>query len=372
MDKIGIITLNGYFNYGNRLQNYALQEVINTFGYDCETILNNTFINKNDFQNKSKINKFLNSTLNEKIKMLNNKINREKIRNLNEKRIAIFKDFSKKYIKETNFSISVNNIPENLSEKYKYFISGSDQVWNPNDCMVSEVNFLTFAPKEKRLTYAPSFGVSQISNKYINDYKLWLSNMENLSVREEAGASIIKELTGKDSTVVLDPTMLINKEQWIHISKKHIYKPKKEYLLTYFLGGISKEYKNKIKEISKKHNLEVVNLANEKYMKYFLTGPSEFIDYINSAKLFVTDSFHGCVFSLLLQTPFIVCDRNGHSNLEKMSSRIDTFVQKFKLESRKFCNISDNELFNINYENANEILKIERDKSWNYLKSIIK
>ncbi|HHD2769994.1 TPA: polysaccharide pyruvyl transferase family protein, partial [Clostridium perfringens] len=257
-------------------------------------------------------------------------------------------------------------------KKYKYFISGSDQVWNPNDKTVTEYNFLTFAPKEKRLTYAPSFGVSKIPEKFKEDYKKWLSDIENISVREEAGAKIIKELTGKNAKIVVDPTMLLDKKKWLSIAKEDKNKPQKEYLLTYFLGGIPKEYQKNIKYFSKKYNLEVVNLANIKYEKYYCNGPSEFIDYINSAKLFMTDSFHGCVFSLLMETPFIVCDRKGHSKSENMSSRIDTFVKKFKLESRKFENIKENELFNNDYTNSKTILEKEREKAWNYLNSIIK
>ena len=372
MNKIGIITLNGYFNYGNRLQNYALQDVIENFGFECETLINSTNLSGQETTiAKSSIQIFMEKSLKEKIEMINYKLNKRKINEYSDKRQNIFINFSKKYIKETNFNISINNIPPNLEEKYKYFISGSDQVWNPNDPAVSEINFMTFAPINKRLTYAPSFGVSKIPQQYKEDYKSWLEGIDNISVREQEGAKIIKDLTGKDALVVVDPTMLLTKEQWLSISKKHDNKPNKKYLLTYFLGGISKEVNKKVKKIAKQNNLKVVNLATLKDKKYYATGPSEFIDYINDASLFMTDSFHGCVFSVLLETPFVVCDRLGHTKEQNMSSRIETFLEKFQLQSRTFDRVTDEILFEKNYIEANEILEIERKISWDYLKEIL-
>ena len=372
MNKVGIVTLNGYFNYGNRLQNYALQEVIEKLGFDCETIINKTNLQKQKSSvKKNSIDVFLEKNLKEKIDMINYKINKNKIKECNANRYDIFVRFSKKYINETPFNISTNYIPKDLKNRYKYFMSGSDQVWNPNDSMVSEINFMTFAPKYKRLTYAPSFGVSKIPQQYKEDYKNWLDGIENISVREQEGAKIIKDLTGKDAIVVVDPTMLLTKEQWMSIAKKHENKPKKKYLLTYFLGGISKEVNKKIKKIAKQNNLQVVNLATLKDKKYYATGPSEFIDYINDASLFMTDSFHGCVFSVLLETPFIVCERLGHTKEQNMSSRIETFLEKFQLQSRKFDRVTDEILFEKNYIEANEILEIERKKSCHYLEGVL-
>lgn len=372
MNKVGILTLNGYFNYGNRLQNYALQEVIEKLGLHCETIINKTNLQKQKSSvMKSGIEIFLEKSLKEKIDMINYKVRKNRIKKCNENRYDIFSEFSKEYINETSFSISINDIPKDLENRYGYFISGSDQVWNPNDSAVSEINFMTFAPKCKRLTYAPSFGISKIPQQYKEDYKNWLEGIENISVREQEGAKIIKDLTGKDAIVVVDPTMLLTKEQWLSISKKHDNKPNKKYLLTYFLGGISKDVNKKIKKIAKQNNLKVVNLATLKDKKYYATGPSEFIDYINDASLFMTDSFHGCVFSVLLETPFVVCDRLGHTKEQNMSSRIETFLEKFQLQSRKLDRVTDEVLFEKNYIEANEILEIERKRSWDYLKEIL-
>lgn len=369
MDKVGIITLNGYFNYGNRLQNYALQEFIKMNGYECETIINKTWVSKSylleDKQNK--ILNLLQKKPSELIDMLAYKINKNKINNAYSERTKIFKEFSQKYINETKFSIQIGNIDSNLEKRYKYLVAGSDQVWNPYDAKVSEVSFLTFAPNHKRISYAPSFGVYNIPDEEKQNYKKWLSQMKYISVREDAGTEIVKDLTGRDVPVVIDPTMILTKEQWLSISEESKEKPTKKYILTYLLGGGNKEHKKKIKEISKKYDLEIVNLGDIKDLEHYITGPSEFIDYINDASVFFTDSFHGCVFSMLLDTPFVVCTRVGQDSKTSMESRIDTFLDKFELQDRRYSNLENIEIFKCDYTRSNELLEIERKKAWDYL-----
>ncbi|MDA3733168.1 polysaccharide pyruvyl transferase family protein [Niameybacter massiliensis] len=377
MKKAAIITLNGYNNYGNRLQNYALQEVINRLGYTTDTIINGTHVIKNHEKTKLgyKIKEFIKKPVSKKIYLVNHMlyllVNKREITEMNSIRVSIFKDFTNKYISETSYSIDDNNLPENQINSYDFFVTGSDQVWNPFDAAAGNVTFLDFAPIEKRIAYAPSFGVSTIPEVYIDHYKTWLSKMNKISVREEQGARIIRDLTGREVQVVLDPTMLLTKDDWLAIAQKAPNKPKEDYILTYFLGEVSKDLKRMIDEISKEKHLKIVNLANLRDKEHYATGPSEFIDYINSAKLFMTDSFHGCVFSLLLETPLVICERNGQKQVESMNSRIDTFVNKFNLEDRKLDKIVKEKIFDNNYKEAKLLLEVERKKSLEYLSEAV-
>ncbi len=370
MRKVAIITLRGYFNYGNRLQNYALQESLKSLGFYVETIKNNT---KNIIGKNNKIKKL--SRLKNKspkliCKILNKKIATYLNRKIIDERIKVFRKFTLDYIKETNFMILDDNIIDMLSDRYDYFVTGSDQVWNPDYLYGTSINFLTFAPKHKRIAYAPSFGVSEIKPEYKEKYKEWISEIPWLSVREDDGARIIKELTGRDAPVLVDPTLLLTKEKWLSIAKEAKNKPKGNYLLTYFLGGIPPKYKKQIKKIAKVNNLEVINLADIRDKETYRTGPSEFIDYINSCSVFCTDSFHGAVFSILFEKPFIVYERMG-STLS-MFSRIETLLKKFKLESRKAENIKSNEdVFNIDFSHVPAILEAERKKSYDFLKEAL-
>jgi len=377
MKKVGILTLNGYFNYGNRLQNYALQEVIKCLGFDVETI--KVSLEKNvDIKNNFKIDKLKrikSLCFKEFICKLSYRVwrimhNKRIINSINQ-REELFKEFTKNFIVETNYTISDNKIPDDINSKYDFFITGSDQVWNPNYNYGSPIYFLTFASKHKRIAYAPSFGVSEIEPEFVDNYKEWLSEMNKLSVREDDGARIIKALTGRDTPVLVDPTLLLTKEKWLSIAKKAKNKPKQNYLLTYFLGVMTEKYKKQIKNVAKINKLKIINLGNIRDWKTYIIDPNEFIDYIDSCSVFCTDSFHGVVFSILLEKPFIVYKRRGNSF--SMYSRIDTLLKKFDLESREAENIMTNEdVFNIDFSHVQLILEQERKKAFEYLKEALK
>jgi exopolysaccharide biosynthesis predicted pyruvyltransferase EpsI len=378
MKKIAIITLNGYSNYGNRLQNYAVQEVLKSFEFYSETlIVNDKSIKQktNTSSFKTKVNKLSKKPikdLSHQIKTnLWNKVHKNEIRKSKQERIEIFKKFTNNYINETEFSISDNDIDRALVDQYEYFIVGSDQVWNPAYISGSSLYFLTFAPKAKRISLSASFGVSTIASEYTEKYKEWISGIHKLSVREDDGAKIIKELTGRDSSVLVDPTFLLTKNKWLSIARAAKNKPKEKYLLTYFLGGISDKDEKKIKILAKSNQLKVINLNRISETETYKTGPNEFIDYINSCTLFCTDSFHGTVFSILMEKPFVVYKRR--SNSLSMFSRVNTLLDKFDLNSRKSENVSfeNNDVFNIDFSHTPPIIESEREKALNFLKDAL-
>lgn len=358
--KVGILTLNGYVNYGNRLQNYALQQVLISLGFEVETIRVNR-------SNKPEISERLKSisNLHDLLEKIKNRLNYYLQKNVRHSRERIFREFSHKHLNETKNIISNDCEARALNSFFDYFVTGSDQVWNPNNLHGTSFFFLTFADKDKKIAYAPSFGVSEIENKDKINYKKWLLNMDKLSVREEAGAKIIKELIGKDVPVLVDPTLLLTKKDWLKISKEAKNKPQNKYLLTYFLGGIPCEYQNQVDIIAKQNNFDIINLGDIKDKDTYITGPSEFIDYINNCSVFCTDSFHGVVFSIILEKPFIVYERIGTTS---MYSRINTLLDKFDLNFRKAENVSSMDLFHIGFLQLKAKLEFERKKSFDYLK----
>lgn len=362
MRKIGIVTLNGYYNYGNRLQNYALQEILKKEGFRVETVWidNIRLIN----QNKSVVGKII-QTIKRPIviiKKVNYELFLKKDFLIRKNR---FKEFSNKHILETDYTITERNLPMDKLNEFDYFVTGSDQVWNPHFTKGSPLYFLTFAPKEKRIAYAPSFAITEIPERYESDFEKWLTEMDTLSVREEAGSKIIKELTGRKSEVVADPTLLLTKEDWLEIAKPPKNKPEESYLLTYYLGDIPTETKELISYCENELDLKVVNLANNKDKEYYLTDPAEFLDLINSAKLFITDSFHAAVFSILFETPFIVTDRAG--SLPSMNSRITTLLSTFNLEHRHINQINKETILDVDFSHVPEKLDKERQKAALYL-----
>lgn len=372
MKKIGILTITDYVNYGNRLQNYASQELLKSLGFEVESIVN-VPIQEIETGLAFTISRIKNALKLSPITLITKVIEKYKVRKNLPKYIAgqkakekSFREFSEKYMHETNFIVSRNNIPVDLGDRYDYVVVGSDQIWNPNIRYGSPVDFLTFVPKNKRIALAPSFGVSSIPEKYVTRYAEWISEMTYLSVREQAGANIIKKLTGKDAEVHVDPTLMLTKEQWLSIAQIGKEKPVEKYLLTYFIGAVSKNRKQFLKELAAKNNLKIVQMASLDDIKRYDASPGEFIDYINSSSIVCTDSFHAVIFSMQLEKPFVVLDREGKSAI--MSSRIDTLLSKFKFESRKLKNIQNTgDYFKIDFSHVPDILTMERKKVLDYL-----
>jgi len=372
LKKIGIVTLTNYFNYGNRLQNYALEEILKRYSKEVETLVIPN-ITTNSHGTKHYVKKLFSQPLSKTAKAFANKIRGKTKKFLNKdilrEREYRFKEFSQNYIKERHFN-SLYEINE-ISDEFDYIVTGSDQVWNPNFIKNREqYYFLQFVEKEKRIAYAPSFGISEIPEEIRQKYKEWLSSIPYISVREKEGAKIIKELTGRDVPILVDPTLLLNKEEWLKIAKEHKNKPKSKYLISYFWGKIPKERKALIKRIAKKYNLQIVNIASLSDKKTYTADPSEFIDYINSASLVLTDSYHGSIFSILMGTPFFVFERIGGPS---MYSRIRTLLEITKLKNREEKDIDLNKnLLEMDFSHVQNILNEERKKSFDFLKKAMR
>lgn len=363
--KIGIVTLLGYFNYGNRLQNFALQETIKKMGFEVESLRftdQEGFLSgSKDTNEKQKLQKLKGKTIIEILitikKYIFNQYNTSKHKNTNRERTRVFKKFTQDFINEIDY-------PGNES-KYDYFVAGSDQVWNPNYIINKPQFLLKFASPEKRISYAASFGISELPSNVSEVFKSELQLFKNISVREDDGKKIIKDLIDYSPEVLVDPTMLLSKEEWLAISSKAINRPDEEYILTYFLGKPPYDARIEIEKLVKEKNLKVINLGDIDEKETFETGPSEFVDYVNNASTFFTDSFHGVVFSILLETPFVVYKREAAG--KSMYSRIETILSKFDLKNREAIGFTDS-YFEVDFTNSKRILQEEYSKSITFLK----
>lgn len=356
MKKASIVTLNGYFNYGNRLQNYALQEALKKYNLDVSTLRITRTPKK--------------ETIKPILRNIRDNMKDSNKFKLEKKRNEIFSEFSRNYINEQNEEYFLNDDFTFMNNQVDYFVAGSDQVWNPNMNKLSSKYFLEFADKEKSIAYAPSIGVGELSPDASEKYSKWIDGIKYLSVREHEGAELIDELTGRHAEVLVDPTMLLSREEWLQIAKPAKNKPDKKFILTYFLGGIPKEHQEEIYNLSKEHSMPIINLGDISEEETYKTGPSEFVDYINSSSIFFTDSFHGVVFSILLDTPFVVYERVTAT--ATMYSRIETILDKFDLRDREVKNIAFNEdIFSIDYSHTVPALAKEREKADTFLKNAL-
>lgn len=359
MMKIGIITITEGENLGNRLQNYAVQEYIKK---EKNAVVETIHNYRNEKILKYKINK-IKRNIKIYIKII---IGYKRKENYNLiKRIKNFNKFNKKNVQFSKYSISNSEINTKINKYYDYFICGSDQIWNSNFSENSYVNFLQFADKEKRIAFAPSFGTDEVNKKMVDNYTRWLKEIPHLSVREDRGKEIIKELTGREDTQVLvDPTMLLTADDWTKMAKKPEQLQTDKFILNYFLGELSEERKNEINRIAKENGCEVINIM-DKNSPYYSSGPSEFLYLEKNAFLICTDSFHSSVFAILFGRPFIVFDRED--SWAKMNSRLETLLKKFKLEDRWYKDKITKELLEADYNNAYEILEEERGKAKKFI-----
>lgn len=344
MKKIGIITILGNNNCGNRLQNYALQEVLKKYCDKVDTLRNETFLNWNE--------KYYIGIL----RLINKNI--KSIFKVNK----YFKNFDKK-IKFSNRYVTIKS--KRISKKYDFFVAGSDQIWKPTRKRLSKIDLLGFAEPQKRISYAASFGLEKIDEKYYKILREELPKFKAISVREEAGIEIIKDATGIENvSVVLDPTLLLEKDVWETIERKPENFDKKKYIFTYFLGD------EKTEELVKKIfgvEYSVVDFYKGIY------GPSEFLYLINHAEYILTDSFHGTVFSILFKKKFYVFDRKQIDLNNNMNSRLDTLLGKLSLQERKINDLNQINLNNvIDYEIVEKKLENERKKSYDFLDKALK
>lgn len=347
--KIGIITINDNNNYGNRLQNYALQSYLKKMGADCNTLNNSPYTNTKDKYILRKIKKIFKGETYSK----------------NKNRKNSFKNFNA-YISFEKKNISVYS----TDLDYDYYIVGSDQVWNPQIGRCREIDLLYFCDGMKRISYAASFGVSDISLKEKQNLKIELVKFKNISVREDVGKKIVEETTGRnDVEVLIDPTMLLTAEEWDQVSKKPKMLKKDRYILNYFLGNLSEDKKQEIERIAKENDCEIINILDKK-SSFYECGPSEFLWLEKNAFLICTDSFHSSVFAILYNRPFIIFDRD-QEGLISMNSRLETLISKFKLNGRKFEGKITNKNLEHNYTEAYAILKEERTKSKVFLEKAL-
>lgn len=316
--KIGIITWHNYPNFGSALQAFALHHFINENGGEAELI--NYVPGKQPALYRIRI--FL--SLFDKI------IPRIISRKLHYRFLA----FERKYFKETAIIRTMIGL-KRMNSLFDCFICGSDQIWAPN--VFNEVYMLSFVEDDKKkISYAASIGIPLIPEEIKVLYKSLLSRFQKISVREKQGRDLLFKEFGITSKVVLDPTLLIKAEDWRRLAK---YPSTQKYLLCYFLGK-NEEHRILVERIAQTKNLKIICLSRLSMDKRptFITdddaGPREFIGYIDSADIVVTDSFHGLCFSINLEKDFYVVRRFKENDVINQNSRILNILNMVGLEQR--------------------------------------
>jgi hypothetical protein len=355
MKTVAILTFQEANNYGAMLQCYALQKKINLLGAQCEVINY-----KCDYLSKPY-----------GIRALKRKgIVRYILGNINAclrwPRRKKFENFRQ----EIPMSEKVlKNSIHLLNDRYDLFVTGSDQVWNYDLTDFDQTYFLDFVKDhEKKGSYAASIGFDKMENQDIRmEYKRLLADFSFISVREQSAKSMISDLCKKNVEVVLDPTLLIDAEEWEKIAVEPQIKYK--YIFVYQL--VPSGYLCQIlKKLKKETGLKVVfapfSLGNNCKGRWeFAAGPKEWIGLIKNAEYVVTDSFHGTVFSVLFKKKVYSC-------VNELGTRITSLLDALQLNELLFDKQREFVLLaHIDYsEMENNLIQLRTD-SEQFLKQMI-
>ena len=375
MKKVALMTWYDNENYGTALQAYALQSAISEY-VECEIVPYKS--GHPGYGLKDIINPVLR-------KNLYWKIYERVILRLFRKKYVVFQEQRSERMNEYIFrklKFAIENTKQDLFDNVNYqydaVICGSDQIWNPT--RYDKHFFLDFVKDDiLKIAYAPSFGVGSIvDNKINNEIKVLLNRFDYLSVREFAGREIISNLLGKDVQVCLDPTLLHGKEFWIQLVNESKIKVPDKYVYCYFLGR-NKRNLQSAKVISKTLNLRLVqqpyNIVDYLSGVELIppSGPEDFLNAIKNSDFVCTDSFHGVIFAIIFEKPFVVFKRFKETNRASQNSRIDTLLKTVGLEERIELSeyLSKDELLDISFEKCKENLRIDKEKSMIFLRSAL-
>lgn len=257
------------------------------------------------------------------------------------KRADAFLSFSQLWVPHDNQVFDAKTIANLIISSSDIFIAGSDQVWNPFG--TEDAYFFNFVPSRNvKIAYAASIGTNSVSQAYLEHVVPLLNRFDFISVREESAKEILQPHVDKPIKVVLDPTLLLTHDEWDKIAvQPAVPQP---YIFVYMLGE-KREHRRLIKKYAKTLGLKIVflphvhfrfNPADCFFADYNLydVGPREFVGLIKNAEMVITDSFHGCVFSIIYQKKFWALKRHKDSEKENMNSRLYTLFDSLGLRDR--------------------------------------
>lgn len=373
--KIGIITQPLHTNYGGLLQNYALQQVLRRLGHEVYTINRSNkpgiYTARWDARLKFRIKQLIKKHIGREYALSHKDF-------LTTRQHCL--DFVSKNIATTPGVNNNHEIQETI-KKYGFegYVAGSDQVWRP--CYSPNIynDFLDFCQKDReviKIAYAASFGVSdwEFNDEQSEECSRLAKLFDAVSVREDSGTELCREHLGIEAMHVLDPTLLLEKEDYIRVVEQSSETESEGNLFCYILDT-SDAIQSAITSIEQTLSLKSFQVKEKKSCyslkkgddinDHIVPSPTKWLRAFMDAKMVFTDSFHGCVFSIIFNKPFWVIGNKGRGN-----ARFDSLLRLFNLEERRISldTICDTDLTTpIDWETVNAIKKEWQRKSTEFL-----
>lgn len=383
--KIGIAAVTYKDNFGSALQTYATQYLLEKLGYDVRIfeikgVYRGIMIKKLLYYAGRLFDpvelKYLFANLRSRTRKQAS-ISTDQFACNMKVRHQMCQDFNKRWNKMLPTVKGWKGLRKQASEM-DVVVVGSDQLWRPSN-IVGCYYTLEFVPDEvKKISFSTSFGVPELPSRLHKHAEKFLSRIEHISVREDSGAEIVKRESGRDATVVCDPTMMLTAEEWMHIQDEKPFAEGK-YILMYLMGDNPKQ-REFVKKLSKATSCRIIGLLHgATYISYdegvvdekpYNVGPSEFINLIRNAQYVCTDSFHCCVFSILNSISFFAFLRWPDGSKFSANDRLYTLL-KFTDLKRRLLNgtedvgkcIADH----IDYEDVLKRVALRRKESMEYM-----
>lgn len=364
--KVAVITRHAISNYGSLLQAIATQQMIEQLGHICEIIdyvredesyfkYEKTILASKSNWNNSVIKKALYLLLRQPESIIAGKKFEKEQRN---------------YLKLTRRYVTYDELLEDKPIADIY-MTGSDQVWGPvANGVYDNVYCLSFTNEtEKTISYAASFGHTDMTAELEEYYKEWLNRYDHISVREESAEEILKKM-GIEALQVIDPTLLFASSYWDTYIKPI---KQKNYVLVYQIHNDRRvgEYASKV---AKAKGLKLIRISASLHQMIregsfvWLPEIGEFLSYIKNADCMITDSFHGTAFAIIFNTPFVEVLPNNNTGTRNMSILKMTGLSNRILKSNNDVELAGKK---IDFAEVNGILAKKRDESVRILKSMI-
>ena len=366
--KVLLTTVFSGYNYGSSLQALAGKIILQEMGYDCQLVAQKSLVKGRDIR----LGKLL--TILTRSLLLRGKNGPKALStyqgSYNKTMIG---DSAERFARFTEEILQPQYLSwkslEKAAKECKACFAGSDQIWNSSTMYVNPMYYLRFAPSEKRVAFAPSFGRDFIADYNKEKMSKWISGFAHLSVREDSGVSLIKKMTGKNAVQLVDPTLMVDGKTWkctLGIADKS-----ENYILAYFLDKPSDKARTSILELKKALHCKVIGIPYQfDDMSYcdevVPSGPIEFLDLINNAKCVLTDSFHGTAFSINLHIPFYVFGR-AYGSAHSQNSRVESILRKMNMEERFEPTDAFNNMKKLDFEHSERVLWEERQKAREYI-----
>ncbi|MCI5123083.1 MAG: polysaccharide pyruvyl transferase family protein [Candidatus Electrothrix sp. AR5] len=379
--KLGILTLPLGTNYGGLLQAYALRTVLEKMGH--EVLIIDIRRPVYELSLLMKVASFLKRSFSRWVLRRDHVMHPFIPHMTIEDRLLIAKNtnnFIKEHLDRTEPIYFFDNIYKKI-EHYNFdgYIVGSDQVWRPKQTSNISTYFLDFIESQthvRKISYAASFGAAEweFSKEMTEQCTLLAKKFDSISVREDSASALCKKYLDANAVHVLDPTMLLEKKDYIRLLETDTKRVNRRTIFTYILDE-SMDKQSVIDEIATRKGLSPCDaLPKHNYRDVGPDGLKEcvippvtyWLQGIMDAEYVVTDSFHGCVFSIIFNKQFIAI-----GNISRGIARFTSLLKIFGLEERLIysCNQLTNALIDqdIDYNKVSKLLRQERQASKNYL-----